>query len=801
MMFLPRRKVVQFKEVAVSTLLECTRVSTAALLALALGFVLPHPASAAGRQKLDPELSRRAVAAGPRTSKVVVQLAPGATLPAALQPYVRSAKLQLIDGYVLELPDAALASLDGLPEVASAHEDRPAWAADFLSDRATGADIVQQSLGLTGRGIGVAVVDSGITSWHDDLTPSDGSRFPYANQRVAKFVDFVNGQSMPYDDHGHGSHVSGIIAGNGYDTRGRQAGIAPEASLVSLKVLDANGKGTISGIIAALDWVAANARTYNIRVVNLSVGAAVTQSYWIDPLTLAARRLAEKGIVVVAAAGNLGQNEAGQRQYGGILAPGNAPWVITVGASSSEGTVRTQDDVVAAFSSLGPTRGDYLAKPDLVAPGRGVLSLASPGSTLYQSNGQYLVDGTVNTGYPPYLSLSGTSMAAPQVAGAAALMLQANPALTPNLVKAILQYTARASRDYPALQQGAGFLNVKGAVELSRFYALNKAGSRLPDESSWSKQIVWGNQLVSGGYINPRANAWATNIVWGTAFANAENIVWGTASKAENIVWGTLCGDENCSNIVWGTADVSGANIVWGTAANIVWGTTSADNIVWGTAGPENIVWGTSGASDNIVWGTACGGDNCANIVWGTVTADNIVWGTTSADNIVWGTAGPENIVWGTSGASDNIVWGTACGGDNCANIVWGTVTADNIVWGTASRADNIVWGTADNIVWGTIVDQAGNIVWGTADNIVWGTADNIVWGTADNGNIVWGTADSSNIVWGTAGIENIVWGTADNIVWGTADNIVWGTADNIVWGTATVDDVVWSQAASGGVR
>lgn len=693
------------------------RLWTVALALLAL--VLPSGAWAAERfHKLDPELNRRASAAGPRNSQVVVRLAPGAQLPNGLRRYVRGSKLELIDAYVLQMPDSALPELEATPQVTSAHQDRPAWAADYLSTRSTGADVVQESLGLTGRGIGVAVVDSGITSWHDDLTSGDGRRYPYGNQRVSKFIDFVNGQTMPYDDHGHGSHVAGIVLGNGYDSRGRQSGMAPDASLVALKVLDAQGKGTISSIIAALDWVAVNARTYNIRVVNLSVGAAVTQSYWIDPLALAARRLTERGILVVAAAGNLGKNAEGEMQYGGILAPGNAPWVLTVGASSTEGTVRTRDDIVADFSSNGPTRGDYLAKPDLVAPGRGVLSLAVPGSTLYQASADYLVSGHGRTGYPPYLSLTGTSMAAPQVAGAAALMLQANPRLTPNLVKAILQYTARADDSYGALQEGAGFLDVQAAVKLSRFYAQNRPGSRMPVERSWSQKIIWGNQEITGGYINPRANAWATNIVWGTALANAENIVWGTATEAENIVWGTLCSNENCSNIVWGTADSNGANIVWGTADNIVWGTTTADNIVWGTSGPENIVWGTSGVSDNIVWGTACGGDNCANIVWGTVN------------------------------------------------------TAENIVWGTAGDNANIVWGTADNIVWGTF-DENGNIVWGTA-----GEAGNIVWGTADNGNIVWGTADNSNIVWGTVGAnDNIVWGTADNIVWGTvtSDSIVWG--------------------------
>src|SRR5262249_19329195 len=166
----------------------------------------------------------------------------------------------------------------------------------------------------------------GITTWHDDLTNTSSRLYPYGNQRVTQFVDFVNGQTLPYDDNGHGTHVAGIIAGNGYDSRGERSGIAPKGSLISLKVRDQNGQGSVSSIIAALGWVAANATTYNIRVVNMSVGAGVYESYWTDPLTLACRTLTEQGIVVVAAAGNLGKNAAGTLQWGGITAPGNAPW-------------------------------------------------------------------------------------------------------------------------------------------------------------------------------------------------------------------------------------------------------------------------------------------------------------------------------------------------------------------------------------------------------------------------------------------------------------------------------------------
>src|SRR5207249_6266399 len=140
----------------------------------------------------------------------------------------------------------------------------------------------------------------------------------------------------------------------------------PDASLIALKVLDANGNGTVSNIIAALDWVLENHNTYNIRVVNMSVGSAITESAWTDPLTLAAKRVVDAGVVVVGAAGNFGKHSVGLPQYGGISAPGNAPWVLTVGGSSTMGTAKRTDDVIGGFSSRGPTYIDWTAKPDLV---------------------------------------------------------------------------------------------------------------------------------------------------------------------------------------------------------------------------------------------------------------------------------------------------------------------------------------------------------------------------------------------------------------------------------------------------
>src|SRR3954468_887484 len=285
------------------------------------------PGAAAKNYKLDGELTRRSKDKnGSTIAGVIVRLVPGAQLPAEFKKYARTTtKLDLINGQVLDVPNGVLKAMASHPSVFRLHYDRPIHTHNYRTGVTVGARTVQDTLGYNGAGIGVAIIDSGITAWHDDLTNTTSKLFPYGNQRVSKFVDFVNGRTLPYDDNGHGSHVAGIVGGNGYDSYGEKTGVAPDANLVSLKVLDQDGKGTISNIIAALNWIATNGATYNVRVVNMSVGAGIHESYWTDPLTLATKKLTDKGIVVVAAAGNLGKAADGKLQYGGITAPGHAP--------------------------------------------------------------------------------------------------------------------------------------------------------------------------------------------------------------------------------------------------------------------------------------------------------------------------------------------------------------------------------------------------------------------------------------------------------------------------------------------
>jgi serine protease AprX len=612
-----------------------------------------HRGKPAPVAKLDREVKSRAGKLG-GTSRVIITLKPGHEANAAQEVKRLGGRLhrtlRIVNGLSVELPNRVIKSLAERSEVLSIHYDRPVGAHMNRAAVTVGARAARWAFGYDGAGVGVAVIDSGITNYHDDLGYRGASTQvrTVAGQRVTAFVDFVNNSTVPYDDNGHGTHVAGIIAGDGFDSYGARAGIAPAAHLASLKVLDAQGRGVISDVIAAFEWAVANRVEQNIRVINLSVGARVTESYWSDPLTLAAKRANDAGIVVVTAAGNLGRKADGTTQYGGITAPGNAPWVLTVGASSTAGTPVRWDDTIAGYSSRGPSAVDYEAKPDVVAPGTGIVSLSDPSSAFYTEKAGYLLPGSRWSSYKPYLSLSGTSMAAPVVAGTVALMIQANPKLTPNLVKAILQYTAQRY-NYDALTQGAGFLNSYGAVELARFYGRARAGDRIPSSWQWSKQINWGNYRLTNGVIKPNGSAWALNIVWGTV-------------DDENIVWGTQC-ENDCENIVWGTID-------------------DAENIVWGTSDDgENIVWGTVDDVENIVWGTACGGDDCENIVWGT---------TIDLENIVWGTSlDLENIVWGTSnGLLDGAIWGSAADGED---VTWGSSGDDAEIF-DAPDADPVVY-------------------------------------------------------------------------------------------------------------
>lgn len=273
---------------------------------------------------------------------------------------------------------------------------------------------------ILGQGVTVAVIDSGVAP-HQDL-----------GNRIVAFKDFVNGKTEAYDDHDHGTQVATTIAGSGWNSDYRWIGCAPKADIVGIKVLDKDLHGASSDAIAGIQWAVENKQRYNIRVINLSLGHAITESHRTDPVCRAVAAAVDAGIVVCVAAGNSGPNE------GTILAPANLPEALAVGALNDRGLADPSRHDVAKFSSRGPTAIDHEAKPDLLAPGVGIIAGDKTGD---------------------YKGMSGTSAAVPVVSGIAALLLSVHPNLTPAQVKEQLMRTAHLLPNVDANAQGRGVVD------------------------------------------------------------------------------------------------------------------------------------------------------------------------------------------------------------------------------------------------------------------------------------------------------------------------------------------------------
>jgi serine protease AprX len=443
------------------------------------------PASHAAREESTNRISSDLleVARDPETRnarvRVILQEGEGqsALLASAFRREAKTrGRFETLGARVVELPARLVEQLARQEGVRFISLDRETTSFGHVS-RTTGTDDARTSvLGtsvstLDGTGVGIAVLDTGIDADHVAFRDSNNGL------RVVASVDFT-GENRTDDPYGHGTHVASIAAGNGRVAHAEYIGIAPNAKIINLRVLNSRGTGRTSSILAALDWVLQNRTTYNIRVVNMSLGTAAVESYKNDPLCKAVRKLVDAGVVVVAAAGNNGKDAAGNKIYGAIHSPGDEPSAITVGAANTFGTDVRADDGVTSYSSRGPTRGawtdaagvvqhDNLIKPDLVAPGNKIIDAAAEDNYLITNN-PWLDAGVSNSDRKRMMYLNGSSMATPAVAGAVALMLQANPKLTPNLVKTLLMYTAQPLAGFNLLEQGAGELNVEGAIRLAR---------------------------------------------------------------------------------------------------------------------------------------------------------------------------------------------------------------------------------------------------------------------------------------------------------------------------------------------
>lgn len=340
-------------------------------------------------------------------------------------------ELPLINSYVLKIADEDLEKLNQLEQITYFQSTK--IAAQMETERRLLDAESAYSEGLTGKGISIAFLDTGVSPVADFTIPKN---------RISAFIDIINNNKRPYDDNGHGTHVCGIATGNGYNSGGRYMGIAPESNVISIKVLDKDGVGNSIRVLAGLQWIIDNHEEYNIRIVNLSVGASNSNTD--DPLVKGVEALWDSGIIVVAAAGNNGPTS------GTITSPGISKKIITVGAADDNEQVEIWGNSLVNFSGRGPT-ADCIIKPDVLAPGANIISCLG-------NNNKYERIVSKN-----YHRLSGTSMATPMVSGALALLLQKYPKIAPNSVKYLIKISS-SSLGFPGNQQGWGLLNIKKLI-------------------------------------------------------------------------------------------------------------------------------------------------------------------------------------------------------------------------------------------------------------------------------------------------------------------------------------------------
>jgi serine protease AprX len=505
-----------------------------------------------------------------------------------------------VNAVVADLPRGLLKKLSLDTDVATISADTAVNAIDgnlVSSNRpARQAPALREVMGLSpskpaAAGIGIAIIDSGIAPAAD------------FNGRITAFHDFTRGgvATAPIDPYGHGTHIAGIIGSSGgaespsNEAQSPYRGLGAEARLIGLRVLDENGAGETSQVIQAIEFAIGQRDTLGIDVINLSLGHPIYEPAVSDPLVRAVERAVDAGIVVVASAGNFGYNaDQGRSGYAGITSPGNAPSAITVGAMRGADTATRGDDDVAPYSSRGPSWYDGFAKPDLLAPGHGIVSNGPSSSTLYMAYPS-VREGT------SLMRLNGTSMATAVTTGVVALMLEAHrqsyqqthqqtkgdqqlhgsfPAATfaPNAIKAILQYTstpldARAGSP-DALTQGAGAINAPAAIAAARAVDENTAlGADWFDGPlqgftvyagepwTWNASITWRDTPISGGtLLEVRRSAWTSTVQWGQPIEwdadvlKQPSVVWSPAIDwASNVVWGdNLVGTTGDQTFTWG---------------------------------------------------------------------------------------------------------------------------------------------------------------------------------------------------------------------------------------------------------
>ena len=534
----------------------------ALLSTLALTLAVPLGAGAAPKSAnsskplayVTPSLLANAQARAADSFAVIVQGKPGNQAARAVEDALGLSKkavkdLRSIDGVAVELSGAQVIALAADKRVTAVTPDARVRlsGADASKEKWTHVTGVTKFWANGGAPAApaatIAIVDSGI----------EAARPEFGGRVLAE----VNLTTLPGnssgDGRGHGTFVAGIAAG---DISGR-TGAAPGAKLVSIDVMDDQGMARTSDVIAAADWILANKAKYGIRVANFSLHSSVANSFIYDPLNKAVERLWFANVVVVAAAGNYGRADG---PSGVPYAPGNDPFVITVGASDTGRSVSTRDDVAAPWSAYGYTL-DGFAKPDVAAPGRYMVGPVPTTSTLYTERPDHIV-------VPGYVELSGTSFAAPIVSGIAALILGRHPEYTPDRVKGALMAGAKPMPYAAPLSEGVGEVNAIRSVEMSN-----------PPSANVALNPFIVTDPVSGAPVFDAAS-WASKAKSDASWASAS---WASASWAA----------ASWSAASWASASWSAAS--WASAS---WADTAGAAASWAALGLEAASWADNAESE-----------------------------------------------------------------------------------------------------------------------------------------------------------------------------------------------------------
>ncbi|HVF20803.1 MAG TPA: S8 family serine peptidase [Mycobacteriales bacterium] len=556
--------------------------------------------------------------------------------------------LPIVDGFSAVVPEGAIARLEATPGILAVRRDGvvkmeaqmgegSGTASAVYTDSTRASKVWTQ--GVTGKDVNVALIDTGVNQTGD-----------LAGQ-VLHTVDFTSEQDNK-DSYGHGTFVAGLIAGTGAGSNGAVKGVSPGAKIVSIKIAGRDGITDVTRLLAAIQWVVTHKEAYGIRVLNLSLGTTSTQSYVVDPLNFAVERAWNSGLVVVVAAGNRGNGPKT------IMKPADDPFVITVGATDDKTTVGHSDDTVPTFSSVGPTAADGLAKPDVVAPGKSVISARSVGSTIEASFPNAVIGDT-------YFKGSGTSFSSAIVAGTAALMIQKDYSLGPNRVKARLMETARGGSGMPGT-------NVSGAGSVDAYNAVNSTSTSVANQGVRPALGGGSLQLTRGGnpVYNPETGAILTEDEANAALGFNPSEYFGNSWAGSS--WnGSSWNGSSWNGSSWNGSSWNGSS--WNTAGwtGSSWNGSSWNGSSWNGSSWNAVSWNESqwmGSSWN---GSSWNGSSWNGSSWNGSSWNGSSWNGSSWNGSSWNGSSWNGSSWNGSSWNGSSWNGSSWNGSGWASLEW----------------------------------------------------------------------------------------------------------------------------------